>query len=336
MLTVLYTANDGYLPYLGISLVSLLQNNPEEQVRVYAVLSEAKKDNLDKLNSIRTRYSNLDLRIIDGAPYIARMKKLKMIQYRQTFVPNLRLFFTEYIDRDVDRLLYLDSDTLVVGSLHELFAMDMGGNCVGVVLDSLTGAYKHRLGYREEEPYFNSGVLLIDVAQWNRCHCTEELFRMIERGDNIHANPDQDCLNLLLHEKIQVLPPEFNLQPHHMCLPDSTYFSCYARRGYYTEQQLRHAVENPVIIHAYRFLGDFCWHEENLHPASMDYEKYKELSPWREQPQQPAKKNLTFRLEKLAYRCLPTKWYFKMWCWMQQRYFAQQDNKNRRKIHEMV
>lgn len=43
MLTVLYTANDGYLPYLGISLVSLLQNNPEEQVRVYAVLSEAKK-----------------------------------------------------------------------------------------------------------------------------------------------------------------------------------------------------------------------------------------------------------------------------------------------------
>lgn len=211
MMTVLYTANDGYLPYLGISLISLLQNNSEEQIRVYVVLSEVKKENLDKLNSIRSQYPNLDLRIINGEPYIEQMKKLKLIQYRKSFVPNLRLFFTEYIDNDVDKLLYLDSDTLVVESLNELFAMDMDKNCVGVILDALAGPYKRCLGYGEDEPYFNSGVLLIDVKQWNRCNCTKTLFQMLEDRNNIHANPDQDYLNQLLHDKIKILSPKYNL-----------------------------------------------------------------------------------------------------------------------------
>lgn len=92
MMNVLYTASDSYLPHLGISLVSLLENNADEPLKVYAVLSEAKKDNLDKLNELKLRYKNLELEIIDGAPYIERMKQLKMIQYRKSFVPKCGSF----------------------------------------------------------------------------------------------------------------------------------------------------------------------------------------------------------------------------------------------------
>lgn len=335
MMNVLYTASDSYLPHLGISLVSLLENNADEPLKVYAVLSEAKKDNLDKLNELKLRYKNLELEIIDGAPYIERMKQLKMIQYRKSFVPNMRLFFTEYIGSDVDRLLYLDCDTVVTGSLKDLFTMDMGQNCAAVELDALAGSYKRCLGYDAEEPYFNAGVLLIDVREWNRCHCSETLFAMLADPQYAHANLDQDYMNQLLHDKIMVLPPQYNLQPHHMILTDKQYFSCYDRRGYYTEAEIRNAVEHPVIIHAYRFLGDFCWHEGNLHPALPYYRKYKALSPWKDLPDSPSSGSTLFRVEKAIYQHFPKGLFFKAWCLMQRRYFVQQDKKIRRTANEI-
>jgi lipopolysaccharide biosynthesis glycosyltransferase len=35
MLNVLYSANDAYAPYLGVSLLSLLENNHTEYIYIY-------------------------------------------------------------------------------------------------------------------------------------------------------------------------------------------------------------------------------------------------------------------------------------------------------------
>ena len=214
--------------------------------------------------------------------------------------------------------------------------MDMGQNCAAVELDALAGSYKSCLGYDAEEPYFNAGVLLINVREWNRYHCSETLFAMLADPQYAHANLDQDYMNQLLHDKVMVLPPRYNLQPHHMILTDKQYFSCYDRRGYYTEAEIRNAVEHPVIIHAYRFLGDFCWHEENLHPALPYYRKYKALSPWKDLPDSPSNGSTLFRAEKAIYQHFPKGLFFKAWCLLQRRYFVQQDKKIRRTANEII
>ena len=41
-----------------------------------------------------------------------------------------------------------------------------------------------------------------------------------------------------------------------------------------TDEELEQARQNPVILHAYRFLGDFPWHKGNKHPANALFDKY--------------------------------------------------------------
>lgn len=336
MITVLYTASNGYLPYMGISLISLLYNNPGEDVRVYAALETPSTQNLEKLQEIQRQYPNCTIKVVDAAPYIEQMKTLRMIQYRKSFVPNLRLFFGQYIDEDVERLLYLDCDTIITAPIGHLFTMDMDGICAGVSLDSLAGHYKKCLGYREEEPYFNAGILLINVREWNKNNCTKQLLEMIADKQYTHANLDQDWMNQLLHDKIMVLPPQYNLQPHHMCFDTDVYFFCFSRKGYYSPEEIREAVAHPVIIHAYRFLGNFTWHENNVHPALSYYKRYKELSPWKDIPDEEGRKGMAFALEKLAYLKLPHKMYFKVWCWMQEKYFVYLDKRIRKTANEIL
>lgn len=329
MINVLYTSDNAYLPFLGISLYSLLFHNQSEKIRVYLVLLDPSQDNLKKLRQLEETFSNCEIRIIDGSPYVKQMKSLRMIQYRKSYAPNLRLFFGQYIDRDVDRLLYLDCDTIVTGSITGLFTMPM--DCVaGVVLDSLTSSYKHCLQYTDEEHYFNSGVLLINTKAWNMLNCTEKLFSMMANPEYVHANPDQDYLNQLLHDQIKILGPEYNLQPHHMCLSNDVYFRGYSRKGYYSDQEITHAVHHPVIIHAYRFCGKFPWHIGNVHPALSEYLKYKNMSPWRDMPDLEANENLLFHLEELCWKYMPKSLFFFIWSTMQKVYFRYHDKRTRR------
>ncbi len=67
----------------------------------------------------------------------------------------------------VDRALYLDSDMVVTQSLHDLFNLDMRGYPVAAVQDSFFARteWNHPTGLHTT-PYFNSGMLLADLAQW--------------------------------------------------------------------------------------------------------------------------------------------------------------------------
>lgn len=334
MITVLYTANNGYLPYLGISLISLLQNNKDQEVRVYVVLLEAQQDNLNRLKSIKKQYSNFDLRIIDGAPYVEKMKIYHMLQYRQSYAPNLRLFWEDFIDEDVDKILYLDSDTIIDASLDGLFNMKMDKACA-VVLDSLSNSYKKCLGLSSLEPYFNSGVLLINVSVWRKKAYTEKFLTMLQNPEYVHVNIDQDYLNLLLRGDICVLSPKYNLQPHHMCLDVKTYYSCFGSKGYYSVKEIEEAVQTPVIVHTFRFCGKFPWHKNNVHPALKYYMKYKKISPWQNIPDEKGKDSLFFKTETFLYRYMPKKIYFSMWSFLQRKYFRILNKRVRRIAYEI-
>ncbi|KDR73219.1 hypothetical protein GALMADRAFT_228328 [Galerina marginata CBS 339.88] len=62
----------------------------------------------------------------------------------------------------VERVLYLDADTLVRRNLKELWDIDLESKCVGAAID-----IGHPMGHDEMKrgPYFNAGVLLLDLAK---------------------------------------------------------------------------------------------------------------------------------------------------------------------------
>jgi lipopolysaccharide biosynthesis glycosyltransferase len=90
-----------------------------------------------------------------------------------------RLFFPLLVPTTVSRLLYLDSDTVAVGDVSELYAVNLDGYPVGCVYDNYV---KHQplIGISEGE-YFNSGVLVIDIERWKFLRISERAIDYLQK-----------------------------------------------------------------------------------------------------------------------------------------------------------
>jgi lipopolysaccharide biosynthesis glycosyltransferase len=121
----------------------------------------------------------------------------------------LRIFLPELMPDD-DKVLYLDADTLAVSSLQELWDTDLSGYALGAVTNVFQHNHAQRpaeLGLPGPEVYFNSGVLLINLADWR---ANDTTLRLIDVAGDDLAWPDQDALNLVLSDRRLPLHPRWN------------------------------------------------------------------------------------------------------------------------------
>ena len=306
-INILYCSDNNYAPYLGISITSVLKSNQDvEKITFYVVNDNISEDNLNRLKQCFEGYGqSRELILIDGRAWVDRLVEMDIFPYRGGQTTNLRLFFMEYIERDVDRLLYLDCDTLVLESLQPLFETDMGDAAGAVVLDSLSGAeYKKIVGFEAEDHYFNAGVVLFDVANWKKHECERRLSEYMRDPKYHLPNNDQDFLNILLKDCKTILSPKYNFQVTHRIYSNKAYYKIYSKVGYYKSEEIDAARSTPVILHAYRFLGQFPWHKNALHPWRSLWWEYVKNSNWSDLVPRE-NKGMTFALERILYRVLP-------------------------------
>lgn len=133
-----------------------------------------------------------------------------------------RLILPPHVARLYERILYLDCDTSIEGSLAPLFHLDTGEYCVAAVRDipfylinKSENSGRQLDGFSEvtsdPDRYFNAGILLIDVHLW----CEEDICG--RTLDYLVRHPhgglrDQPALNSILDGRYAELSPLWNLQ----------------------------------------------------------------------------------------------------------------------------
>lgn len=328
-LDVLYTCDDNYAAWAGISMLSLFENNKElDRIRVYIAAYRVSEENKKRLSDIADDFGR-QLIIVDGEELSGKIKSAGIPEYRGSIAASFRLFFDIFILPDTKRLLYLDCDTLVVGDLAQICDLDLGGKVCGAVRDSLTPSYKAVIGMAPDSDYFNSGVLLIDTEAWKREKITEKLLDHAKNKRSDYCNPDQDLLNKVLEGKTLMLPPEYNLQPVHRAFSYSAYMSAFKPAVYYSKEELSVGTGSPRILHTYRFLGDFPWHARDLHPDTKVFDRYLGRSPWKDYKKLPSEQGLIFKIEKLLYKTLPPELFLRIFAIATEKSFKKADRKRR-------
>ncbi|PTB96540.1 glycosyltransferase family 8 protein [Marivirga lumbricoides] len=131
-----------------------------------------------------------------------------------------RLFIPNFIDKDVSKVIYLDVDMILQKEISELWSIDLGDNVVGAVRDSRVeifgnnwgGGVKNyaELGLAAELPYFNTGILLIDIEKWKKEDIGAKVVKCISKNIQYANFPDQYGLNVVLAEKWLALDPLWN------------------------------------------------------------------------------------------------------------------------------
>lgn len=286
-LNVAYHSSDLFAPVLGTSLVSLFENNQEmDEISVYVIEDHISAENMEKLRLLAAGYGRTISFI--AMPDIKTAFDLDLVSASSSweFFSFCRLFLDVLLPEDIHKVLYLDSDVLVEKSLMELWNIDLRGHCAAGVIDYLGEKYYKALRLNKESKYCNSGVLIEDLDQWRKQNIGDKVRAYVKSFHGYLYFVEQTALNGALQDSILILPPKYNVLTIEQILNrDERYLLRRNERGY-REEEIRYAVENPVIVHMTRIflITNRPWYKNTNHPMKNEYERYKALTPWKDTP----------------------------------------------------
>ncbi|HXP73324.1 MAG TPA: glycosyltransferase family 8 protein, partial [Stellaceae bacterium] len=206
-INVAVACDAGFAQHLAVMLLSLADENARHDVSVF-VLWSGSSDDRDKLSralaSTHFEFSFIDVddSALGGLTVGANI----------TLMTYARLLMADLLPRELDRILYLDGDILVRGELQKLWIVDLRGRTVGAVVDLPRYQFNHRLGLPPDAPYFNAGVLLIDLRRWRQLDIGSRCLAFAREHPSRLQWWDQCALNFVLHDDWISLDRVWNFQ----------------------------------------------------------------------------------------------------------------------------
>lgn len=190
--------------------------------------------------------------------------KFFIIPAHLTMATYYRLFFPELIPQNITKLLYIDTDTVVINDLAELYNIDTKGKPVAASSANGPGDVHTKLGIAHKADYFNAGVLLMNIPEWKKQQITKKAIQYLQDFSENILIADQDALNAVLKNNWLKISNRFNLQ--YSNVPANL-----------PERQLKAYLKDKLIIH---FTTQFkTWHISCTHWLKGLYHFYKKKSP---------------------------------------------------------
>lgn len=269
MINVAIALDENYAPHTGALIASIFTNSQSNNINVYLLANNLKNNTGTKMMQIADKFSQT-INIIEGnIENFFASDHLSKAAY-------LRLKIPELLPVEVSRVIYLDADLLVTSDISELFNINLQGKPLGAVPDLGIMTSRRRmkeksknLGLKENDFYFNSGVLLMDLKKWRAENYTNKLLELVKNHNFRHH--DQDALNMLFYNNWYVLPLEFNVIPPVFELPLKVLLSKYREKAV-------KAIKNAKIIHYAG--GHKPWHYKKTKGLNDYYYEMLEKTPF--------------------------------------------------------
>lgn len=300
---VLYTVDKNYFKHMLVSLYSLLESNQDLDVIVHIIYDGLSLEDFRKIDDVINRFERSSVYCYDYSKIAKEINEFNIPNWRNSRIPNARIFFS-YILPLSRKLLYLDSDTMVVDSLKGLDKYD-GTICMAK--DFMPKTHMKHLDSSLKN-YYNSGVLWINEGKWFDNNCDEKIATaLVQDIDLIY--PDQDLINVALKDDIETLPPEYDLFPLEAYLSIPALFHYYRLNHIdrYSKEEMKHAKKNPIILHSTPFFGYRTWDLNDIHPFNAYYDEYclKLFEQIIKEENEEIKNSLSFKLYQHLYMIVP-------------------------------
>ena len=200
---IVYISDNNYVNYLRTSIKSIVANKKKNsKVEIYVIGVNLSKKNSKKI--LRESKNNVHISLIKTSG-----KDLKFLKGRSslnrhvTGADNAKFFISSFL-KNVDKVLYLDSDTIILKDLSELYNTNLDDNYVGAVDDWQTGWYENK-----SKRYFNNGVMLLNLKKILEDDIETKLIDF-KLNDKINRFVTQDAFNNIMYDKVVFLPLIYN------------------------------------------------------------------------------------------------------------------------------
>jgi lipopolysaccharide biosynthesis glycosyltransferase len=320
ILNVLYQSDDNYAMVSGISIVSLLENNKHlKEINVYYLDHDIKVDSVSKLEEIVNKYQNAKIIFIDARGYQKIFKKLGVKPWHGVYITWLKMLAFGDLSLNTDRVLFINGHTIINGSLDELIDLDFEDNVMALSYDALVNDHKKTIGLKENDGYYNCGIMLINHAKWIKDDLDDVVKKSLSKKSD-YVIADQDLCNVLFKNRIKTVNSTYNFSSAYYAYNLKRFLKINDLRPeyFYSYEELMENYYSPKIIHSLFGIKGKPWELNNDHPQRFLWSKYINMTPWKDSQRRVAKRTLNW----LLYDVLPNAIFMRLYITAVRRKFS--------------
>ena len=275
-INIVFASDNNYAQHTAVAMASVLVNTKVPQkIQFYLIDDEIQQENKEKITKT--------VQNLGGNIEFIKIKNSKLedcyVSGELSRASYFRLDIANILDENIEKIIYLDCDLLVYDDIEKMWQLDMGGKPVaatcdlGIMASARVRKQKNKfIGLPFDAPYFNAGVLIMDLKKWRDDNYAEAIIALATQ--NKYPNHDQDALNKFFMNNWQeiplrwdVIPPVFNLFLKILTKPD-------------LRQKAIEAKLNPAMFH---YAGGYKPWEYEIHNGFNDkYYEYLKLTEYKD------------------------------------------------------
>lgn len=237
---VAYACDENYIEQTMVSMASLMEHNQTHKIVIYLIESEIGRESLQKICHLVEQYKQSFI-------CIALDDLLKGIDLTLDERHPKTIYAKLFLDQvcEADRILYLDSDTVITSSLEELWNMDFQDAYIAGVAMPYTTDIKRKLGLTSEMDYFCDGIVLINLKVWRNKQVAEQCREYIMRQKGNPYMLSEGVINAVAGEYRITLPPKYNLMSTFLLWNAKQIKELFDISYFYTQEQIEQARKIP-------------------------------------------------------------------------------------------
>lgn len=214
---VFFAVDNGYIPFLGVALKSLIDNTSKENKYAIKILYTSVSDE-NKSRIKKYEKENISIEFVD---LNKQLEEIKEKLYTRNYFSNTtyyRLFIPELYP-EYDKAVYIDSDIICLADIADLYNVDMEDNLIAAVPDGVVQTidpfkdYVERVvGVADYNKYFNAGVIVMNLKELRKYKFEEKFIYMLGKI-RFEVAQDQDYLNRLCKGRVKMIDYSWNRMP---------------------------------------------------------------------------------------------------------------------------
>lgn len=272
MRDIVYACNDNYVRQTLVSIVSLMETN-HYPIKVWIISDKIMQENKEyirnKTCTFHMKLEFVELETVLGGVFLSEGERHPKTIYAKLFLENII---------ESDKILYLDSDTVVNSDLEELWKRDMSEEFVAGVKMPYSSKKKSLLNLPSTVNYLCDGIIMINLQEWRKNEIGKKCKAYIQHYRGRPPMLSEGTLNYVCQQKIGILAPGYNVMPFMIMYSSKEIEKLFMVSNYYNDEDIQLAKEYPIIIHFIKELFNRPWFEPCDHPYKNRFRcKYERL-----------------------------------------------------------
>lgn len=217
IIPVFYAVDDNYIAILGASIKSLIENSSKEnQYEIKILYTSVSEKNIERIKKLEQE--NISIEFVNVSEQLEEINSKLYTRNYFSKTTYFRLYIPELYPQ-YEKAVYIDSDTIVLTDIANLYNEEIGDNLLGAIPDGAVQTvpifqeYVEKVvGVKDYNNYFNAGILLMNLKGLREYKLQEKFLYLLEKI-KFEVAQDQDYLNRICKGRVKLLDFAWNRMP---------------------------------------------------------------------------------------------------------------------------